>query len=482
MVLHARDIEACGECNMRDPNYIRKLLQLSGKHKLDPSLMGGCLVAILYILILNNPIHLPEVMLINDYLKITGEEMDLITWSTFLDEVDRNRFSEQLMPYSIELSQLLHVASCLLRGRYLPYDGRKEIVFMTREYDSKLSSAGVQPTTPILRVVNRVLWYQPSATVYGLQNAWLSLHAHNFARSSYTSAIPAIWSSDCNSIASTRLDLYDGGTVTPEIDLVIYFLSSESASIACRALRWYFNLHGNSPPLNDTRHFVAFPAIFRKSLSVDENREGWVLLMNTLLPMWDSMSPEEQLHFAESFFGCGRAQGSDHTVATQCTIPAGEEDEKVLDSPDMVAPVGATRADGLGWMEEVWKTVLQSHIVHIDRVDAPWLEPSETIQVTCPESTHTAQPGPISSSGVQHKEPEADMPINQAKIGPKTMNDSARELLSVLAQLLEAGADSMPDTLLKRVRESPLISDGRLKHDVGSLCRIKRVLNRNLER
>ena len=204
--------------------------------------------------------------------------------------------------------------------------------------------------------------------------------------------------------------------------------------------------------------------------------------MNTFLPKWDSMSPEEQLHFAEIFFGCGRSQGSDHTVATQRTIPAGEEDEKVMDSPDMVAQASAPEADGLGWMEDVWKTVLQSHIVHIDRVDAPWPEFSEFVQVSCPESTHTAQAGSISSSGVQHEGPEIAVPNNQAEIGPKTMNDLARGFLSVLAQLLEAGADSLPDTLLKRVRESPLISDGRLKHDVGSLCRIQRVLDRNLER
>ena len=486
-VLHARDIEACGECNLRDSNYIRRLLRISRSHRLDPSLMGGCLVTILYILLSNPTIHPPEVMLINEYLKIIGEEMDVFAWSTSLDEVVRNRWDPflSMRRSSIHTS---HLVTCLLRGSYSQYGGsRDEIVFMMREYDSKLSAACVQPTTSILSLMDLILWNHQSVPVLTLQNAWLSLYAHNFDRLSYTSALPDIWSSECTSIASSRLDLYDHhifshNKVAPEIDLIIFFLSSPSTEIARRALHWYLHLRGDSPPPNDTCHFIAFPAIFHKGPSGYENYKSWLLLMNTILPKWDSMSPEEQLHFAVTFFGCGRLQGSDHTVAMQCTVPAREEHGNVLDPPDMVAPVSPTQADGLGWMEDVWMTVLQSHIDRVDRVDEPWLGLSEFVQFTCPESTHTTQPGPISASGARHEEPEAAMPRNQAKIGPKTMNDLAREFLSVLAQLLEAGADSMLDTFLDRVRKSPLISDRNLKHDVGSLCRIQRVLDRNLER
>ena len=483
-VLHARDVEVCGTCKLRDTNYISQALWSSRHHDLDPSVMRGCLVAIIYILILNNPTNRQEIRLVNQYLDIIEKEMDVITWSTSLSEVFTNSdYRWYNCGYDPEM-QLSRAVSCLLRGRYSMVYGRhpEEVVSMMYEYDLKLSAVGAQPTTSILSVMDWVSKDQPLISEVELQNSWLSLYAHNVTRSSYTSAIPAIWSSDCTPIASRRLDLYDRGRVTPEIDLVILFLSSDSASIACRALQWYLHLHENLLPPNDTRHFIAFPAIFRKSLPVDQNREGWVLLMNTLLPMWDSMSLKEQLHFAETFFGCEIPQGSDHTVATQHTIPAGEEYEKALDSPDVVVPESAPEADGLGWMEDVWKTVLQSHIVHIVHVDAPWLELSESVQVTYPDSTHPTQLPSISPSGAPHEGSEAAMPSNQAKIGPKTMNDLAREFLSVLAQLLEAGADSMPDTLLKRVRESPLISDGRLKHDVGSLCRIQRVINRNLER
>ena len=480
VVLHARDIEACEACNLRDPNCIRQLLRLSREHELEPSLMRGCLVAILYILFLNHPIHPPpEVMLINQYLKFIGDEMDVVAWSDSLYEVDENLRVNPLFisPYP---PRFLPMVLGLLRGRYEPSGGSKEeiVINIMGEYDSKLSDAGIQPTRSILSVIKRILWTPPGLA---LQNAWLSLYAHNRTCLSYTSAVPAVWSSDCYSIAFGRLELYDRGRVKPELDLVILFLSSDSAEIARRALQWYLHLHGNSPPPNDTRHFIAFPAIFRKHKrpSEYEIRQGWVLLRNTLLPTWDSMSPDEQLHFAESFFGCGRSQGNDHTVATHCTIPAREEDEKLLDPPDTAARVSATQADGLGWMEDVWMTVLQRHI---DQFGAPWLDLSEFVQFTCPESTNITQPGQISPSATQHEGHEAANPNSQAEVGLKTMDDYARGFLGVLAQLLEAGADSMPDTFLDRVRKSPLISDVRLKHDVGSLCRIQRVLDRNLER
>ena len=95
VVLHARDIEACGECNLRNSNYIRRLLLLSREHRLDPSLMGGCLVAILYIFCLKPPTYPSEVMLINQYLKFIGDEMDIIAWSTSLNEVDKNYCDSQ---------------------------------------------------------------------------------------------------------------------------------------------------------------------------------------------------------------------------------------------------------------------------------------------------------------------------------------------------------------------------------------------------
>ena len=55
-ITHARDIEGYGSGgNLRDPDHIRRLFQLSDDRGLDPSLMRECLVTILCILILHNP-------------------------------------------------------------------------------------------------------------------------------------------------------------------------------------------------------------------------------------------------------------------------------------------------------------------------------------------------------------------------------------------------------------------------------------------
>jgi hypothetical protein len=67
----------------------------------------------------------------------------------------------------------------------------------------------------------------------------------------------------------------------------------------------------------------------------------------------------------------------------------------------------------------------------------------------------------------------------------KRLEDSAHGPLGVLALLLEAGADSMPEALLDRLRNSCLLSDERLlsdeclRSDAKSLPRIKALLDHN---
>ena len=163
--------------------------------------------------------------------------MDVIAWSIPLSELPPRSQS---------------VVLSLLRGTFIPAEDRwglsnyRQAACILREFDLKLTAAGAQPTTSILKVID---WAWPNSSFiagFEIQNAWLSLHYHNHTRTSHTSATPVVWSSSCTSIASKRLDLYDCGDVTPEIGLVIFFLSSQSASIACRALRWYLRLEDNA--------------------------------------------------------------------------------------------------------------------------------------------------------------------------------------------------------------------------------------------
>ena len=165
-VKHARDLEAYGGGNIRNPNYIRQLLQLSEDHGLDPSLLRGCLVTILCILISNDPMNQQEIRLVNQYLDIIGEEMDVIAWSTPLSELPPRSES---------------VVSCLLRGTFLPAQDRwrppnnGQAAWILREFDLKLTAAGAQPTTSILRVID---WVWPNSSfVAGLRFRMLGFHS-----------------------------------------------------------------------------------------------------------------------------------------------------------------------------------------------------------------------------------------------------------------------------------------------------------------
>ena len=148
-------------------------------------------------------------------------------------------------------------------------------------------------------------------------------------------------------------------------------------------------------------------------------------------------------------------------------------------------PPRNTQADGLGWMEDVWRTVLRKHTIDIDGDDTPLSESSGFILATSPISTHTTELAQLSPSLAQNESSEGATAHNQAAIEPETkeehLQESARETLNVLAPLLEAGAGLMPAIFLDRVRSSSLLTDERLHHDIDSLRRIQVVLNSNLE-
>ena len=466
-VQHTRHIEGHGTGKLRDPDYIHLLFLQSKRLKLHPSLIGGCLVTILQILISNSPMNGQQIRLINQYLDIIREEMDVATWSISLSQPLTNwTTNEYHSLWSLRVTVL-----SLLKGRFL--DFREDEVGRTilPEYDLQLSTADANPTFSILKVMDMVLDNPSWVTELKLRDPWLSLYADNFTHSSHTASIPDFWSFDCTPIALKRLHLYDDGQVEPEIDLVIFFLSSPSAAIACRALRWYIHLEENALTSSDAHHSLAFPTIFCKDLSVEENCESWFLLVNTLLP---NLSMEGRSHFAQTFLGYGSLPGNNQATTA---ANVGDDDPDPLD----IGTGRTTQVDGLGWMEDVWMTFLRRHVVLIDRVDHPWPELSRFAQATYPESTNAAQPATVPPSLGQSEGSEGVV-TDAAEIEPKMLGDIARKTLNVLAQLLEAGADSIPDTLLDRVKNSSLLSDERLRHDTDSLSRIQAVLNRHQER
>jgi len=479
--LHTQDLEAYGRGMTRDTSCIRRLFQLSRDHNLDPSLMRGCLVSIVFSLIRLHPSNQQQVRLVNQYLEILEEEMDVTAWSSSLADFFTN---QQSWPYWTS-----RMVFCLLKGRYIDLadDNITECGGpILQEYDLKLSAVKAQPTTSILEVMDYVVNLS-SVIGINLQNAWLSLYVNNRTHSPHNSAIPTVWSPDCSSIASNRLSLYDSDLVSPEIDLLLFFLSCPSALIACRALYWYTRLRDSTTTPSDPQDFISFPIIFRKGLSAEENCESWSLLVDVLILSWEAMPVEWRARFVETFFGYGNSPGEDQTTADEPTVCAGVGDEKESLSRRSVGTiVGIPRADGLGWMEDVWTTVLRPLVceVPLGHVGGYWPElsramPEAYLQPTAPNEPN-ASPNPADGAvwdeedeGMTHGGAAAALKWNEERL-----EASGHGLLGVLASLVEAGADLMPAELLDRLGSSPLLSDERLLHDSMSLSRIRAILDR----
>ena len=370
-VMYTQVFTGCAGGHLRDPNYIRRLFQLSQDHGLDPSLMRGCLVTILRILFSSSPRNQQGIRLINQYLDIIKEKTNVMTWSIALMELPK-------MSYFY----LRQVVPCLLSGTF-PVAGQWGPSEILHGFDRELTTAGTQPTTSILNVIDRI--FQDASPVTGaeLQNAWLSLYDRNRTRSTFISTSPLAWSPDCAPIASTRLDLYDRDTVEPNLDLVTSFLFSDSVSIACRALRWYLRLKESPPIHGDTLYFVPFSVIFRKGLSTDENRRSWSLLAELIARNWNGAPSEWRSHFVETCFGYKGLQVNDQSTKRHASAPSvGVEDEK--GHPDIRTQASAAQSDGLGWMEDVWMTVSRPCITPIE---LQWIDSSGIMHAAYPQST-----------------------------------------------------------------------------------------------
>ena len=486
-LLVEQDISVYGNGMTRNTENFRQLLLLSEKHGLDPSMMRRCLISILYILVSFRPMDQRQIRLVDQYMEIIKDEMNLVGWNVHLSALLTKQY---LWPWHISRTVL-----CLLEGSFPRaahvYHTSEASVAIIQKYDGELSKMNEQLSPQILKVMRRVIFRLPKETEYGLrlQDPWLTLYACNITKLPFNSDIPSMWSSHsssysyCAIIASGRLDLYDGGAVAlepenvnkNELKLITFFLSCPSPSIACRALRWYLHLKKATLASDDMQHLTAMlPIIFCKGLSTDVKHETWLLLVDVLLPILDSIiaqSPQEKGSFMEAFFGYGSLRWNDQADRDQSMMSsrAGEDIPGAVDMPTATA---TRQADGLGWMEDVWLTVLQPHVIHIDRPGINWPE----------LVTRLTERTALKPEAARNEPPEGTISNDRPVMGPKTLTEYledsvCRNVLECLAKLLEWRTGLVPAELLGRVGHSPLLSDRRLQDNPGSLDRIKAILD-----
>ena len=477
VLLVEQDISVYGNGMTRNPENFRQLLQLSQKHKLDQSLMRRCLISILYILVSFRPRNQQQLRLIDQYMEIIKEEMDVVDWNLHLSVLLTKQY---LWPWHISRTVL-----CLLEGRFPRavhvYNGSEASVAIMRMYDGELSQANKQPTSSILKVMSRVIFKLPEVIEFKLRNPWLALHALNITKSPFHFDIPSMCPPYCTTIASSRLDLYDRGVVQPEMDLITVFLSCPDPSTACRALRRYLCLKGNAENTltgGDMQHLtVMFPIIFRKGLDTDDKLTTWLLLVDILLPRLDGMPPQEKGYFVEAFFGNGSWRGKNQADQDQSMMPSRAGDEDIPGAVDVPTATAALQADGLGWMEDVWVTDLQPLVVP---PGPSWPKPATLVRSGPPESAQLTEPTPPTPEMARMEAPEGTISNNEPVEGlqrpTEHLAESARSVIKVLAQLLDWRTGSLPAELLDRIENSPLLSEKRLQDDAGSLHHIKAIL------
>ena len=137
-------------------------------------------------------------------------------------------------------------------------------------------------------------------------------------------------------------------------------------------------------------------------------------------------------------------------------------------------------------MEDVWVTVLQPPVVHIDRPETYWSELARVMHSTCPEPARLIELTSPTPGLARNEAPEGTTNKGRPVLGPQTLKehleDSARRVLEVLAQLLESGTGLVPAAeLLRRVGNSPLLSAKRLQDDSKSLHYIEGILNQGVQ-
>ena len=344
----------------------------------------------------------------------------------------------------------------------------EEVLFL---YDSYLIEHSAMPSLPIqnlLRWRNIRDWDQPLDVE--LRHPWVALHKYTLAVESIPHQLIATlkWSETpaLNMIACDRLALYYSHRVPTEPSLISLFLSSNAYETILGAFQWHVNLiagplEAGSEPYEALLQNIELENIIRilfvSNLDEQQIISSWILILNTIIPLWSQVPDVFKQKFVAEFFK--------HDVDMQ--------------SPAITQDVCL----GIAWLECLWSTVLAPLVgaVYIEKVD---MDPD--IQERYDRNTGWS--GPI------EMEPDPDAILPAAYIYDlETREESAQQerarrgillrsvdgILTTLTTLLETahGAGVLSIEVVARLHASPLLSHPRLLQDVDSLQRIQSIID-----
>ena len=336
-------------------------------------------------------------------------------------------------------------------------------------YDAYLVQLNAPPSLPmqnLLRWTNFYDWMQPSDVDLG--HPWLALHKYTLMLENIPDQlVPSLeWSESpaLNMIARDRLGLYYSRRVPPELPLVSLFLSSSTYDTILGAFQWYIDLIAD--PLDadpEPRGALLQNLEIEKIIGIlfgpdmDEQRivSSWILIRDTIVPLWSRLPNEFKQGFVSEFFK--------HGIGVQ---RATSKQDGCL---------------GITWLESVWSSVLAPLVeaVHIEKVDMD-LDIQELFD------RNTGWSGPV------EMEPEPDIwrvPYvycirrreerqQQQRARHSALVRSVDEVLSTLGTLLETAHEArlLSIEAVAHLAASSLLLHPRILRDVASLQRIEVII------
>lgn len=337
-------------------------------------------------------------------------------------------------------------------------------------YDSYLIERNAMPSLPIqnlLRWRNLCDWDQPLSIE--VRHPWLALHKYTLAMEGIPHQLISTlkWSETpaLNMIACDRLALYYSAKVPAEPPLISLFLSSSTYETILGAFQWHVNLiadslntgsepYGEPLPNVGLEHIITI--LFVSDLDEDRVISSWILILNTIIPLWSQLPDVFKQAFVAEF---------------------------LKQDVDMQNP--AIKQDvclGVAWLECLWSTVLAPLVgaAYIEKVDMDldiqelydrntgWSGPIE--MEPDPDAIPAAYIYDIESAEERHQQERARRGI---------LLRSVDEVLSTLATLFETahGARVLSIAAVAHLHGSPLLSHSRLLQDVASLQRIQAIVD-----
>jgi len=298
-----------------------------------------------------------------------------------------------------------------------------------------------------------------------LVDPWLALHTANatLQPARLRSLRKLQWSNNpaLDIIVHDRLDLCDLQTVEVEAPLVQLSLSSASFSVVRRAFGYNIkslltstaslSTHQTAWAAYDPTFENSVPVAFNPDLTPTELSEGWSLLKDHILSLWDEPPCPWREAFSSEFF---KLRALTNTGASRET----------RDPPDKSTSDGTSRdvllesRGGLDWMEALWRKVMDPSLqrVRIERVEQPWDGLVGVCKGIYPERGSSTE----GTEGEEVLEPDIDQ--RSGKSG--TSEHTVKQILDALKTLLEAAPRSTLSTeFVERLRASCLVTEGHLK-------------------